>query len=139
MNMEQEDFLKKQIDQLGQALARLLGRILGLKNQEKETEIVSLVDNTLKNELGIDLSRLINTPKDRLIEIIKQNKEISNENLDRLANILIDIANGEQNKEIKKLYFERILEIYKYVEKNDKTYSYERFQKMERIKTKISI
>jgi hypothetical protein len=139
MNMRQEDYLLKQIDQLGQVLARLIGSILGLKNQGKETEIVSLVDKTLKNELDIDLSRLISIPKGRLIETIKQNKEISNENLDRLADILTEIANVEQNKVIQNLYFEHILEIYKYVEKNDKTYSLERYQKMERIKNEISI
>jgi len=136
--MEQEDYLKKSIDQLGKVLSRLLGDILGLKNQGSLIEMISLVEETLKSELSIDLLALFSIPKNRLIETIQQNKEISNDNLDKLAEILSYIANEEKNKEKRNKFFEHILEIYNYLENNDKTYSIERYYKIEKIKKEIS-
>jgi hypothetical protein len=137
--MGQEDYLKRQIDQLGQVFARLLGIIFELKNQGKETEIVAIVDKTLNSELGLDLSKLITIPKDTFIETLTQNKEISKESLDKLADILLNIADREQGNVTKDIILERVLEIYKYLENNDKTYSFERYLKMEKIKKDISV
>ncbi len=132
--MEQQDYLKKQIDQLGLVLAKLLGDILGLKSQGKETESILLVDKVLKNELGTDISELATIPKDKFIETLKLKGIIGNENLDRLADILLNIANENQDKNAKNKFLERVIEIYKFLEKNDKTYSFDRYLKIEKIK-----
>jgi len=137
--MEQQDYLKKQIDQLGQVLAQLLGDILGLKNQGKKSECISLVDKTLENELDINLSGLKEIPKDKIIATLQKGENVNIENLDRLAEIIHAVAVEEQDIELKNKYLEHSLTILEYIEQNDTTYSITRHQRMTNIKNNIKL
>jgi hypothetical protein len=53
--MEQRDYLKKQIDQLGQVLAKLFSDLLGLTNSGQINAGLEITDQTLKNELDFDV------------------------------------------------------------------------------------
>jgi hypothetical protein len=132
--MEQRDYLKKQIDKLGHILEKLFSDLIGLKNGGQINEGLEITDQTLKNELDFDVHDLIDIPTEKFIDTLTTQKGLTNENLDKLAEILLLIAdNREDNKKL----FDKCLIIYEYLEKVDSTYSLDRYWKMKRIKNEL--
>lgn len=130
--MEQQDYLKKQIDQLGQALAKIFSVMLGLKNNGQINAGIEITNQSLKNEIDLDIENLLDIPTEDFINTLITQKNITNDNLDKLAEILLLIAdNGQLDN--KKLY-EKCLTIYEYLEKVENIYTLNRQWKIERIK-----
>ena len=130
--MEQQDYLKKQIDQLGQALAKIFSDLLGLKNNGQINAGLEITNQTLKNELDFDIQDLLDIPTDKFIDTLTTQKNLTNDNLDKLAEILLLIADNRQDDN-KKLY-EKCLTIYEYLERVENIYTLDRQWKMNRIK-----
>ena len=65
--MQQEDFIKRQIDQLGRVLAKILSDLSGLKTQGSLSERIEVVDQTLKNSLDLGIEDLISIPPNKFI------------------------------------------------------------------------
>lgn len=130
--MEQQDYLKKQIDQLGQVLAKILSDLLGLKNKGQINNGIELTNQTLKTEIDFDIQELLDIPTDDFVNTLKKQKNLTNDNLAKLAEILLLIADNGQTDN-KKLY-EKCLTIYEYLEKAENIYSLDRQWKIERIK-----
>ena len=118
--MEQQDYLKKQIDQLGQALAKIFSVMLGLKNNGQINAGIEITNQSLKTEIDLDIENLLDIPTEDFINTLITQKNITNDNLDKLAEILLLIAdNGQLDN--KKLY-EKCLAIYEYLEKVENIY-----------------
>jgi hypothetical protein len=130
--MEQREYLKKQIDQLGKVLAKAFSDLLGLKNSGQINVGFELTNQTLKNELGCTIQDLLDTPTDTFIDTITTDNNVTHENLEILADILLLLA--ENRQEDNKTLFEKCLMIYTYLEKAETVYSVERHQRMTRIK-----
>ncbi|WP_353184040.1 hypothetical protein [Parapedobacter lycopersici] len=130
--MAQEDYLKKQIDQLGLVLARLFSDLLGRKEKDQLDDGVETVNQALEDELGLDIQKLVDIPSDTLIDTLKTQKGLTNESLGKLADILLFIADNREgdNKQL----HEQCLTIYEHLEKTDTTYVLDRRWKIERIK-----
>jgi len=139
--MEQQDYLKKQIDQLGKVLGELLSKIIGLSNSGQSNYGIKIANLALKKELDIDIDKLIEIPKEKFIETLQKNGELNNINLEKLADILFEIANGllqnDKDSSIGKGLFERLLIIYEYIDKSGLTFSFERHSKVERINSTL--
>lgn len=133
--MEQQDYLKKQIDQLGQALAKIFSDLLGLKNNGQINAGLEITNQTLKNELDFDIQDLLDIPTDKFIDTLTTQKNLTNDNLDKLAEILLLIADNRQDDN-KKLY-EKCLTIYEYLERVENIYTLDRQWKMNRIKNEL--
>lgn len=131
--MEQQDHLKKQIDQLGRVLGKILSDLLGLKNQGQINDGIEITNQALKGELDLDMQALIDIQTDNFINTLKIEKNFNNENLDKLADVLLLIADNKQDKD-KKMLYEKCLTIYEYLEKTENVYSLDRQWKIERIK-----
>lgn len=136
--MEQRDYLQKQIDQLGRVLGKLLADLIGLKNQGEVSEGIEITSQKLKDELDLDLEDLINMPADELLPSLQLKNSFSKEGLEKLADILLIIAddtyNRQDNKERSKSFYFKSLNIYEHLEKTETTYSFERHYKIEKIK-----
>jgi hypothetical protein len=131
-NMEQRDYLKKQIDQLGQVLGKIFSDLLGLKSNGQINGGLEISNQTLKNELDLDIQNLLDIPTDDFVNTLRTQKNFTNDNLDKLAEIILLIADNEQTDN-KKLY-KKCLMIYEYLEKAENIYSLDRQWKIERIK-----
>ncbi|ANH81625.1 hypothetical protein A8C56_12120 [Niabella ginsenosidivorans] len=132
-----EDHLERQIDQLGRVLGKILSGLIGLKGKGQVANGIELTNQTLKGELDLDIQKLLDIPLDDFINTLKTKKEFSNENLEKLADILLLIADDSQDKDRKKLY-EKCLTIYEYLERGEDIYSLERQWKIKRIKKFLS-
>ncbi|MCX6286655.1 MAG: hypothetical protein NTY96_06030 [Bacteroidetes bacterium] len=136
--MEQEDFIKRQIEQLGQVLGKILNLLLGFKAKGQISEGIEIADQSLKNELGLNTDDLILIPTKSFITTLLEVRKFNDNNFDELAEILFIIAeefniNNTEIKKMKKLY-ERSLIIYELLDKTSSTYSFDRHRKIEKIK-----
>ena len=129
--MEQQDYLKRQIDQLGKVLAKIFSDLLGVKNSGQISIGLEITNQTLKSELNFDIQDLIDIPTDDFINSLKE-QNLTDDNLDKLAEILLLIADNRQADN--KTLYEKCLTIYKYLEKTKNIYSLDRQWKIERIK-----
>jgi hypothetical protein len=82
--------------------------------------------------MDIDIQNLLDIPTDDFVNTLKTQNNLTNDNLDKLAEILLLIADNGQTHH-KKLY-EKCLTIYEYLEKTESIYSLDRQWKIERIK-----
>ena len=79
--MQQEkDHLKKQIDQLGIVLRKVLSDLLGIKQQGVQQDVVETTNKALKSEIDLDLNEFIALPDDSFIDTLISKKEFNNEN-----------------------------------------------------------
>lgn len=131
--MEQEDYLKRQIDQLARILGKILTDMLGLMNQGQLSAGIQMSIQALKEELDIDIQELIELETSHFIPSLQTEKGFTDKALDQLAAILLAIADNQHDGDSKKVYH-KCLAIYEYLEKVDKTYSVERNMKIDRIK-----
>jgi len=130
--MEQQDHLKRQIDQLGRVLGKILSDLLDLKNQGQVNDGVEIADQALKSEIDFDIQELIDIPSDKLIDLLTKQRDLTNENIEKLAEILYIIADNrlEGNKKL----YEKCLTIYEHLVKVENIYSLDRQWKIQRIK-----
>jgi hypothetical protein len=135
VRMEERDYLKKQIDQLGRVLGNILSDLMGLKNQGNISQGIEITNQAVKSELDFDLEALLDIPTDIFIETLTKHKNVSNENLEKLAEIFFLIA--DNTAVINKNIYEKCLVIFEYLEKAENVYSLDRQCKIERIKNEV--
>jgi hypothetical protein len=139
--MQQEDYIKKQIDQLGRVLGKILSDLLELKSQGSLSERIEIVDQPLKNSLNLDIEDLITIPTDNFIDTLKAENKLTNDNFEILANLLFHLADEVDDRdniyEKKSLLYQRSLVIYEYLNSTSSTYSFDRHLKVEKIKNTL--
>ena len=136
--MEERDYFKRQIDLIGKVLGKLLADLIGTKKSGGNSGGIEITNQVLKEELDLDIEFLIAIPKDKIIDLLKIEKRLSDENLQLIAEILIvNLSNSDNNmEEIDRInLYEKCLKIYEHIEKFDKTYSFERNTKIQNIRS----
>ena len=140
--MQQEDFIKKQIDQLGRVLGDILSDLLGRKTQGQISERIEIVNQKLKNSLDLDIEDLITIPTDKFIRTLKVKNNMTNDSFDILGNIFfllaeeIDYRDNEIEK--RRYLYQHSLIIYEYLNNTSSTYSFDRHLKIEKIKKALT-
>ncbi|SFA74217.1 hypothetical protein SAMN05660845_0324 [Flavobacterium swingsii] len=116
--MGKEDYLTRQINQLGFVLKKILEKLTRTKSSDGLSETVSVVNFKLNEQLGFDLEILDTISDDNLIEFLTQKEGFNHENLELFADILIKMD--------KEKYAKKALQIYNYVNQATATFSFER-------------
>jgi hypothetical protein len=83
--------------------------------------------------LDLDIQILLDIPTDDFVNTLRTQRNLTNDNLDKLAEILLIIADNRQPNN--KQPYEKCLTIYEYLKKAENFYSLDRQWKIERIKT----
>lgn len=130
--MEQQDYLQRQIDQLGRVLGKVLLDLFGFKSQGQMNAGIEMTNQAIKGELDLDIQDILGIPTARFIDMLTTHKHLTNDNLHKLAEILLFIADNKQNDN-KELY-EKCLTIYEYLEKVENVYSLDRQWKIQQLK-----
>ena len=136
--MQQEDFLKRQIDQLGQVLGKIFAGLIGLKDQGRMREGIETASQALKTGLGLNIDDLTLIPTESFLTTLLDTNKFSDNNFEKLAEIMFLVAEElkVRNTDIgkmKKLY-ERSLIIFEILDLTSSTYSFDRHRKIEKIK-----
>lgn len=128
--MPKEDFLSKQISQLGFFLKKVLGKLTGVDSEDAMTETVSETNAELKEILGFDLNDVQKLSLDEVVPFLLQRDYFSADNLELFADILLK-TNLED-------FCKKALLIYEHIDRETATFSMERNLKMKRIKERFS-
>ncbi len=136
--MFNQDYIIRQVKQMTQVLSRILIQVLKLKKSETATEIVSYTNEQLKEALDFDIDEFSSVLEKKGLKYLIAEKNFNNENLYIFADILFELA--EQcfeepacHQQSLKLYTQS-LQIYEFLEADEKTYSIERNVKISKIK-----
>ncbi len=136
--MEQEDYLKRQIDVLGQVLGRMLAKLPGSGSLGLSIENLEEVNQGLKNQLGLDFEKLESISPDQFVKNLQAGREWNENNLDKLSDLLMMLAADLRQKETEKNKIRHLadksLAIQEYIDRTSLTYSFDRHRKMEEIK-----
>ena len=136
--MEERDYLKRQIDVLGRILGKLLSDLLGKKGNGEIVGGIELTNQILNEELNLTIEKITEIPEEDFVNFLETEKKFTNENLEQLAEIMIvNIESGIDEITKLKLYNKSLI-LLEHIEKNDKTYFFERHLKIEKIKGIIS-
>lgn len=117
----QQDYLLKQAEQLGNALANVLSKLLGMKGSN--TMLASL-DNILSSgDINIRFDKFLQFDQKEICDFFKCRKEFDNSNIEKVADIIKVLADDEVNIENKVKFEILCLKILEYVQYNSNTYS----------------
>lgn len=133
--MIRQDYFKRQIDQLGKVLAKVLSDLLGLRSQGNSHQGIEITDLALKSELGIGVEDLVAMDDASFIADLKNKFDLHSDHLESLANILLEIGENSENVNIQQSkIFKKSLLLLEEVEKKDSTFSLERRMKIDKVK-----
>lgn len=104
------DLILREIDVLGKVIEAILNR---LKIKESDSEY-DAIHEELQQQLGFDIEELFES--DNFITRLKEEYGFSDDNLDKLAEILFEVAVGIPNGERKSKLIADIRTIYDYLE-----------------------
>lgn len=138
MGFERRDFLKKQIDQLGRVLGKMLADLLGLKQQGQVSEGLKMVDETMQRVLSLNLVSLVAVNPKELVGWLQQEHHFQPEHLATMADILYEAAQAhllQKDEQTARALWERALAIYEHLEATEPTFSLERHYRIEQLKS----
>ena len=94
--MEQRDYIKRQIEQIGIMLERMFSTLLGLRSGGNTGSVVRQLCGEFKEELDIDLDTLIQADQDTVIRML-QAKGFDYDLLVRLRSVIDSMASSLQD------------------------------------------
>lgn len=138
--MEQRDHIEKQIEKIGLILNKIFSKILKLNNVESSTQLAEEVNTTLFENLNINSIDFNKIHPDDLVNVLQFEKNINPAHWADLANIFYAFfKKSEKDIEEYTNTLNNCLTIYTYLEKSEGTFSFERNQKINEIKTLLNI
>jgi hypothetical protein len=126
----QEDYLKRQFDQLGRALGRILTNLLALKAERDASEVFEITNHALKKELDMDIDQLLAIPHDQFIDLFRNQEGLNNKHLEKLGDIFYQLADLISRQHLNKMQsralYERTSVIYDFLNTTGSVYSLQR-------------
>ncbi len=141
MGFERRDFLKKQLDQLGRVLGKMLADLLGLKQQGQVSEALNAVDESLQKALSLNLVSLIAIHPRELVAWLRQEKQFQHQHLEPMADILYEAAEGfllQNDTDTARALWERALALYEHIQDSETTFSLERHYRIGQLKKLVN-
>ena len=140
--MIQRDFIKRQIEELGRAIGKVISDILKLQERGKLNEGVTMSQEILKSSFDLNIEKILSLQIENFIETILSDTKLSPVHLNSLGDLIYVTAGlFEQKREpenAKKMY-QKVLLIFKYVDQTEKTFSVERNNKIKVIEKYLGI
>lgn len=127
--MPKEDYLSKQISQLGFFLKKALEKLTKMKSESDSLVSVSEINQKMQEELGFDLNTIENLSEAEIIAFLERQPLLNSENLEILADILLAVNKQDLSK--------KALLLYHHINIKTATFSFERNSKIERLKQKL--
>ena len=136
--MEQKDYLLREIEKIGLLLKAILNKLSGYKEKmemlpEKYQEDTR---ELLSKEMGFYLDKFLMLDEPGAKEYINQFMELNTENLELLADILSETGLREKS-DIQRVLFEKSLQLFEYCNLKDKTFSFDRENKIRGLKNML--
>ncbi len=131
--MEQKDFILREIEKINVLLLYLIGKFVPSKSVEQQQQTEKLINDDLKETFSNDLNYILKLEEKDFDTKFSQTKGFNFENIELLGDLLYTIGNDELKT--KPNYLHKALLIYEYIDKKSKTFSFERTNKMNDLKS----
>ncbi|MBL4559553.1 MAG: hypothetical protein JKX79_01075 [Labilibaculum sp.] len=131
--MERRDLIKEEIEQFGRVLGMIIADFIGLKARGEVTQGIEISKKELKEELNIDIDKLIDLSNNELIKYFKDHK-LTAEHIELIADYLFKITESytSAGKQETKKYLEKVLYLYDMADVFSQTISFDRINKKSR-------
>lgn len=133
--MERRDFIVDEIQKFGQMVMGLIGKLAQNRQTQKYDFNISMADLEFESEAGFTLKMLIEMESDSLNAFLKSHRELNSENIELLADLLIEISDDPGI--ITWHALARAKELLMYIDITDRTYSVERAGKLDFLEGKL--
>ena len=137
--MEQRDFILREIERLGQMLNAIRKKLFGGEDQlaiSVEKEIDDAKGMLLK-ELKLDLDKLLLMSMEETAKYLDNFKGFNATNIESMAEYMAQIGFSMESQE-SKIYLEKALHLYELTNLKSETYSMERENKIQVVRTAVS-
>jgi hypothetical protein len=136
--MEQKDYMLREIQKIGSLLKAILSKLF-LKDSPTAIGIVNYYEES-KNELmkyaSFQLNEFVEMSNLDAIKYLENQSGFNLENIEQLSIVLEELGLKE-NTRLRKLLFEKSLLTTEYCMSKDKTFSFEREGRMQRVKAHL--
>jgi len=133
--MERRDYIVDEIQKFGQMVMALLGKLVKKRKSQQYDFNLSMADLEFESETGFSLKMLIEMDSKSLNAFLDKHYELNPENVELLADVLIEISDDPGINT--RMSLARAMELLKIIDERSKTYSAERAGKMAFIHDKI--
>ena len=133
--MENRDFIVDEIRKFGQMVMGLIGKIVESRLTQKYDFNLSAADLEFESEAGFTLKMLIEMDSENLESFLANHHELNSENIELLADLLIEISDDPGIAP--QLALSRAKELLQIVDVRERTYAIERAGKLEFIEGKL--
>lgn len=130
--MPVQDLLKKQIDQLGKLLNKILEDLIHPGDSDNPT-LPEAVQEVLLDAGEPGLNQLMALTPEEIVQIWVSKDSKTHENLEKLADIYAALSEKEADRAKKKPYSLKALSLYEYITSKTATFSFERNAKIQRL------
>ncbi len=130
--MASRDYLIRQFEEMGIFLATLLRRILKMKEDRSQQEVIfSVVRESLLKEANLDIDQVIILDENEFLDLVKEHFT-SDDQLEKLADILKVVGQEVEHSfsMTKANYILKSVFLYKYLQEKSTSYSFERRTKI---------
>ena len=136
--MQQRDILKDQIEQLGQALGKLISKFLKLDSSGDITSHIEFTNQQLKSELDIDLDQLVGFNQNELKGFIEE-KNFTAEHLEMISEYLAKIGTHKANskKDNANAYLTKAIDLLESANDISQMISFDRIKRIKEIKNML--
>ncbi len=136
--MEQKDYLLREIEKIRFVLQAILGKMIGGKidSAVEDADHFAQTNELLIDNVNLDLEKLMTLNDSETKEYINTFEGLSIENLEMLSDVLYHLGLTDKVSE-KRLFFHKALQILDICNKTDKTFSFERENKIRTINSEL--
>lgn len=135
--MERRDYILDEIQKFGQMVTGLIGKLVENKRSQQYDFSLSMADLEFESEAGFTLKMLIEMDSENLNAFLANHHELNSENIELLADLLIEISDDPGIVPL--LALSRARELLQVVDARERTYAIERAGKLEFIEGKLNV
>lgn len=134
--MYQKDYILRMIEMIGRMIAGILGKIKNKDYDAADEQLTNLYYDVLKE----DASFFRKIPMDQLTEKLLREHNYTNGHLEILAELFnveseLEFARGQIKESLE--YSKKALLLFEFIDREMKTYSIERINKMEALRVRL--
>jgi hypothetical protein len=134
--MERRDYIVDEIQKFGQMVMGLIGKFVRRRQSQQYDFSLSMADLEFESEAGFTLKMLMEMDSGNLDAFLSNHRELNSENIELLADLLIEISDdpGVDSR----LSLSRAGELLQIIDVRERTYAIERAGKMDFIQGKLN-
>ncbi len=129
-----------QIEQLGQVLAQMLGRLLRIRQSGAASLSIEEIQSVYRDELDLELDLILEAPGEDIAGLLTEKVPFMDRHLEKMAGIMVETADMLReagDEEGARNLFEKCIAIYEYLQESSGVYSVERMMKISELRSRL--